>query len=259
MAKPQQKSIVPLYGRVAATIKNKIVTGQYEQGSKLASEENIAKEYSVSRITIRQAFAQLEQEEWISRQRGKGTFISKTHPAARQTDLSNFQDMVQMIAMSDLKPVSIKNLKVNQTRIANDIRKTFNLSGNDEIVRIRRIILKDNSPVHLIENFMSVELASHLSIEEIRQKKGIIRILNEKIDIQIGKGEMHMEAMAADQDISDIIGCQVMDPLMCLRIYIWFSSGRPFEIINNLFRADCIKYKIDLTTDELDLSSIQYP
>jgi len=251
--------MVPLYGRIATTIKNKIVTGQYERGSKLVSEEDIAKEYNVSRITIRHAFSQLEQEGWINRQRGKGTFISKTETAALQTNLSNFQDMVQMIAMSDLKPVSIKNLKVNQTRIANDIRKIFNLSGDDEIARIRRIILKDNTPVHLIENFMPVELARHLSIEEIRQKKGIIRILNEKIDIQIGKGEMHVEAIVADQDISDIIGCQVMDPLMSLRIYIWFSSGRPFEIINNLFRADCIKYKIDLTTDDLDLSSIQYP
>jgi GntR family transcriptional regulator len=259
MAKTPQKNIVPLYGSIASTIKSKIATGHYELGGKLSSEENFAKEYGVARITIRKAFSQLEQEGWITRQHGKGTFISKRTPILLHNDLHSFQSMVRMVAASPIKPLGIQNLKVNQTRIVKDIREFFNLGNSEEIARIQRVILKDNRPFNLLENFMPVELANHLSIEEIQKKIGIIRVLSEKIDIQIGKGEMHIEAMVADQDISDILGCQVMEPFICARIFLWFSSGEPFEIINNYLRADSYKYKFELSTDDLDLSSIKYP
>ena len=43
----------------------------------MPNEEMLAKEYLVSRITVRQALASLEKDSYVVRQRGKGTFVSK--------------------------------------------------------------------------------------------------------------------------------------------------------------------------------------
>jgi GntR family transcriptional regulator len=257
MASQAMKSIVPLYGRVAKTVKNKITTGHYERGSKLPSEENIGKELGVSRITIRQAFSQLEQEGWITRQRGKGTFVADAIPTVLQSSLTNLQDIVRMISSSDVRPLGIEQIKVMDASNANDIRDFFDLSNEDLIGRIQRVIMQNNLPVHLIENFMPVEMVKLITKKEIREKKAILRILNKKMDLQIGEAEIFMEAIAADQEISDILGCQVMDPFMCNHLFLRSVAGDPIEIVNYYMRADTYKYRFNISLENLDLSAFE--
>ncbi|MCP4753028.1 MAG: GntR family transcriptional regulator [Proteobacteria bacterium] len=257
MANQPLKSIVPLYGRIAKTVKNKIMSGHYERGSKLPSEENIGKELGVSRITIRQAFSQLEQEGWITRQRGKGTFVSDTVPAVWRNSLNSLQDIVRMISSSDLRPVGIDQIKVKDASIANDIRDFFGFSNEESIGRIQRVIMANKVPVHLVENFMPVELVKQVSKKEIREKKAVLRILNEKMDLQIGEAEVFMEAIAADQEMSDILGCQVMEPFMCNRLFLRSIAGDPIEIVNYYMRADTYKYRFSISLDDFDLSAFE--
>jgi GntR family transcriptional regulator of arabinose operon len=57
-------------------IKEQIKSGQLSPGSKLYSETQLCKRFSVSRNTVRQALNQLEEENFIYRIQGSGTFIS---------------------------------------------------------------------------------------------------------------------------------------------------------------------------------------
>jgi GntR family transcriptional regulator len=251
------KNILPLYGRIAKTVKNRIVSGHYERGSKLPSEENIGKELGVSRITVRRAFAQLEQEGRIIRQRGKGTFVADSSPKVWQNNLTNLQDVVRMISSSDVRPLGIDQIKVGDANIANHIRDFFGLSNEDSIGRIQRVIMSNKIPVHLVENFMPVELVKQISKKEIRQKKAVLRILNEKMDLQVGGGKIFLEAIAADQEMSDILGCQVMEPFMCSRLFLRSVSIDPIEIVNYYMRADSYQYQFDISLDDFDLSTFE--
>ncbi len=255
MAGKPQKDIVPLYGRIARTVKNKILSGHYERGGKLPSEENIGKELGVSRITIRQAFSQLEHEGWITRQRGKGTFVTDSMPTVLDNHMTSLHDVVRLISSSDVRPVGIGQIKVGDSSIANEIRDFFGLSNDDAIGRIQRVIMQKKVPVHLVENFMPVELAGLISKKEIREKKAVLRILNEKMDLRIGEAKIFMEAIAADQEMSVILGCQSMEPFMCNRLFLRSTHDDPIEIVNYFMRADSYRYTFDLSLDDFDLSS----
>jgi len=257
MANRPQKDMVPLYGQVVQTMKNKIISGHYERGSKLPSEENTGRALGVSRITIRQAFSQLEQEGWITRRQGKGTFITKAPPAVWQNNLTSLQDVVRVITGSDVRPVGIDQIQVKDTSSANDICDFFSLSKDDTIGRIQRVIMRDKLPVHLVENFMPVKLVKRISKREIREKKAILRILNEKMDLQVGEAKVSMEAVAADQGMSEILGCQVLEPFMCSRLFLRSSTGDPIEIVGYYMRADSYKYTFHLRLDDFDLSSLE--
>lgn len=66
-----------LYEFVMKSLKNQIRDGVYEPGDKLPSEMELCEQFSVSRITIRRAIAELEKEEYLKVLRGKGTFITR--------------------------------------------------------------------------------------------------------------------------------------------------------------------------------------
>lgn len=65
----QQKYLV-----IANAMRERIQRGTFRKGEPLPSENTLAKECGVSRVTVRQALAVLEQEGLIERQQGKGTF-----------------------------------------------------------------------------------------------------------------------------------------------------------------------------------------
>ena len=58
-------------------LKEQILSGTIKPGQKLPSENELTREYALSRHTVRKALALLENEGYITAQHGKGTFCSE--------------------------------------------------------------------------------------------------------------------------------------------------------------------------------------
>ncbi len=67
----------PLYMQIYSDLKERIESGEWSYGAMLPSEFELCDVYGVSRGTVRQVLAKLEEEGFIRRERGKGTFIAR--------------------------------------------------------------------------------------------------------------------------------------------------------------------------------------
>ena len=65
-------SPVPFYFQLAELLEDEIVTGRWEPGIRVPSENELCSRYRLSRSCIRQALARLEQEGLVSREKGRG-------------------------------------------------------------------------------------------------------------------------------------------------------------------------------------------
>ncbi len=66
----------PLYQQIKEQIKDAIFKGELEEGAAMPSIRNFANDIQVSVLTIRRVYDELEQEGFITRQVGIGTFVS---------------------------------------------------------------------------------------------------------------------------------------------------------------------------------------
>ena len=73
------------YEEIATLFENDFENNKYKVGDKLPTEEVMAKEYQVSRFTIRAAMETLQQKGFISRRRRHGTIVTSTKPKASFT------------------------------------------------------------------------------------------------------------------------------------------------------------------------------
>lgn len=64
----------PKYQVIAEELRNRIASGAYDANQKMPTEGDWARQYGVSRQTVRQALDMLEKEGIISRRQGSGTF-----------------------------------------------------------------------------------------------------------------------------------------------------------------------------------------
>jgi GntR family transcriptional regulator len=91
-----RQSPVPFYFQLAAMLEHEITGGRWRAGAQIPSEPDLCTAFGVSRSVVRQALQRLEQEGFIVRRKGHGTFVAEAQPRSwlLQSADGFFQDEV---------------------------------------------------------------------------------------------------------------------------------------------------------------------
>ena len=81
MDKVPKSSSIPQYIQIQEKIKQFIQIGRFRLGGKLPSENVLASQFGVSRMTVRHALEKLVQENIIEKRRGLGNFVTNKSDA----------------------------------------------------------------------------------------------------------------------------------------------------------------------------------
>jgi GntR family transcriptional regulator len=71
-----KRASIPLYVEIADLLRRQMERGIWPAGQRLPTLEELARQYGVARVTVRQAMDVLSREGRILRQQGKGTFVA---------------------------------------------------------------------------------------------------------------------------------------------------------------------------------------
>src|SRR6056297_1996333 len=100
------KKGVPRHSQISQWLRSQIEEGVFEPEEKLPSENELAKKFDVSRVTIRRALQSLESDEVIYRCQGLGSFVSddrKKHSLVKLTDFNEDMKKAGLEASSIVK------------------------------------------------------------------------------------------------------------------------------------------------------------
>jgi GntR family transcriptional regulator len=70
----------PIYEQISRQIKSQIISGELVEGAPLPSIRRLAQDLSISVITTKRAYEELEREGLIDSVGGKGTFVAAQNP-----------------------------------------------------------------------------------------------------------------------------------------------------------------------------------
>ena len=91
---------------LAEELRARILAGEWQPGEKLPSEPELARRRTVSRSSMRAAITVLEEDGFISRRHGSGTYVS--HRPALPSDLGRNFGVSSMIARSGMQPGTVE-------------------------------------------------------------------------------------------------------------------------------------------------------
>ena len=81
---------LPRYAQIKAFIKNQIESGQWATGERIPSENQLSKDFSVSRMTARRAVQELADAGLLLRSPGAGTFVAELRSPSSVVELPDF-------------------------------------------------------------------------------------------------------------------------------------------------------------------------
>ena len=158
--------MLPAYMKIHDQIKKDIDEHHWKIGERLPSERDLAEQFQVSRMTLRQAISLLVEEGVLERRVGSGTFVSSTRVQEKMRGTTSFTEIVKSqgkVPSSQL--ISYRRTTPNEQEVAN-----LGIAPTENIIRMERVRYADQVPLvyevasipeKFIKDFKKEEITSH--------------------------------------------------------------------------------------------------
>lgn len=125
-------------------IKEMIEKGEIKEGSRLPSEIEFSKSLGVSRATLREALRILEDEGYVKRYHGVGTFITK--PRIIKSGMEELISITKLIEKQGMKP-GTKDVVIERVKPTEKEANLMNIPADEDIYKVQRVRTADGVPV----------------------------------------------------------------------------------------------------------------
>ena len=150
----KRESHTPLYYQIMEGVTQLIEEGHLRDGDLLPSETEFGKMLSVSRLTIRQAFGQLEHTGLITRQHGIGTFVSYKPSTAITPGRLSFTNKMQRLG----KKVENRLLHMELISANKEVAEKLRIGAEDSVIRLVRLRIVDGDPMMIEHSFIDASM-----------------------------------------------------------------------------------------------------
>jgi GntR family transcriptional regulator len=228
-----RRESVPLYTQIATGLRALVEAGQLPAATLLPPERVLCERYGISRMTLRQAFAELERDGLLESHRGRGTFVATRPVEKQQQELRSFSEEAR--ARGAVPSSRLISLQLVTPR-PDDVR-FFGLGPGERCYELKRVRLADGVPLAL----ETVRLPERLcpGLDKTRIAKGsLYSILESSYGIVIERSIEEVSAIRPSSEHRKLLRLPATVAMLQIRRRTFASNGAPVEVAVSAFRGD---------------------
>lgn len=203
-----QISGIPIYVQIRERILAQIQNNEIGMGDKLPTEEEMAHDLGVSRMTVRRAIEDLVDEGLLQRKRGIGTFVVAKKMTRHYTDLTSFYEEAME---QGLQPSSVV-LSLKIIPATPEIAGYLNIKPGALVHQVKRLRLLNKEPIALHIAHIPCHLIDTLDKGEL-ESQSLYHIYNaHRLPAQWAK--QRIEAHIANEELAEYLDLEVGAPIL---------------------------------------------
>ncbi|WP_415362576.1 GntR family transcriptional regulator [Saccharothrix sp. BKS2] len=227
---------VPEHGRVPRyyAVKTELLwlVEALGEGAALPSERDLAERFSVSRVTLRQAVAELVVEGRLQRRRGSGTYVAPpklVHPLS----LVSYTEGMRGQGVAPARGViTVERLPADEV-LARDLR----VRRGDAVIHLERVLLADDERVGLGSTYLA-EARFPTLLDVFDPTTSLHACLRDRLGVGFAEAEERVETVLATPREALLIGTNPALPMLLLHRVSYDNDGEPVERSRSLYRGD---------------------
>jgi GntR family transcriptional regulator len=230
--------------QVYLVLRDRIFGGRLDNQDTLPAEQALAVEYGVSRVTVRRALAELEQEGLISRRRGAGTFVLTGGVKPIVADFSDV--MANLMAMG--RETSVRLLAFGYREPPAAIAQALKLpAGAKTQFSVRVRLIDDQAFSHLTTH---VPESIGVTYTEADLASRPLLSLLERSGVEIERATQQVTAVLASPEVAAALDVEVGSPLLGTTRTVFAADGRGVEHLSALYRPDRYALQMEMVRTE---------
>jgi GntR family transcriptional regulator len=224
---------LPKYYQLKELLLEKIVGGEWLPGTMIPSERDLSGEYDISRMTARQALAELTSEGLLRREQGRGTFVAERKIHQGLSRLSGFtEDMTERGLQAGGKVVQCAVKSAPPAAL-----RPLQLTPGQEVVILERLRNADGEAVALEKSHLHFPHVQELLRGNL-ENDSLYQLLAEKFEIVPTRAEQQVGADLCTAREQKLLGLSSGAPILRIQRTTYDQWGRPFEYTEAAYRAD---------------------
>lgn len=206
-----QPNRMPLPRQVEDRLKERIISGDCKAGEQLPSEDELAREYGVSRATVREAVASLALQGYLIKRRGVGTFVGQ--PDAISGGLESLISITQWIRQSGKEP-GTTFVDIDRRAATIHERELFAPWKTDEVVEIHRVRTASKIPVLYCIDVIPAAFAPAAPSD---WDESLLAYLETRWGQVVIFAQTEIDVVVASKIMAEELAVPRATPLLCLR------------------------------------------
>jgi GntR family transcriptional regulator len=228
-----------LHERIAADLRRRVLSGELPVGAAVPSESQLCTQWDASRGPVRQALGTLRAEGVIGGGRGKPPVVLRQ---AMSQPFEIFMSFSRWVSGLGRTPGQ-RTLEIARRPATPEIADALSLPERAPVVQLLRLRLIDDRPT-MIERTTFVEPVGRL-LFDFDCDSGSIYAHLESQGVDTTHGSHMIDAVAADETDSELLGVPVGSPLLRERRRATSVTGEPFEYSDDRYRPDIVSFSIE--------------
>ena len=230
----------PLYVDIYNTLKQEIRDGKYPTGSFFPTENELCRNYSVSRTTIRKAVSLLVDDGYLQVKQGRGTKVLNNSTAQRLSKITSITETLRSKGYT----VTVGGMNIQKIVSPEAIMYSADLQDPVDMYLVERIIMADGHPIAYIKNYIVADF-----VPDFEQYNNTFVSLYGFIEKKYGVMQTDaVETLSAD--IASFVDAQMLHipigaPILCSK-RISYVHTRFFGVCDSRLVGEHYQYEIRL-------------
>lgn len=256
-------SNAPIWFQIMRALESGIADGTWAPGDRLPSEHELCEHFSVSRTSVRDALARLENAGIVSRQQGKGAFVERmqgpsawTLPSAPSL-LGEYSEDGRSALTSTILRGGIEPLPSWAAAV---VGRGEQADGHGFVLeRVRAV--GGRTAVH-VTNYLPSRFAGLLP--DLRDPRAsLYSTITRVAGIRIARMHRTIEAATAERTLASLLEVEVGHPIVVVEAVAYDDNGDPIDFSRASVRTDRLRVSVDTGFDaggiDSESASGRYP
>jgi len=240
-------SLTPLYLQLKDLLASRITDGLLQPGDALPSERQLCEEFSLSRTTVREALRELSNQGLIRTVPGRGAFVATSQfDLTVRVSLAGFTGDVRREGMTPSSRLLGARLVVSPSPA---LIKEMGLQPGDELVRLERLRLVNNTPLALHVVYLNHRLCPQI-LQHNLTAESVFQLLRNEYGLRLVQAREQVYAALANQQELELLNLAYPAAVLRTERTTLLDTG---EVIEFALATYCGEwYRLDMLLEEQD-------
>lgn len=205
-------------------ILEEIKTGMYANANRLPAENELARQFGISRTLVRDSLSILEQEGFITRKQGIGTIVNhQVINAKNRIDLE--EEFLDMVKSAGFNP-GVKDIKTTIAE-SNYICDKLKVLQGTKLIKSIRTITADGRPAIYVEDYIAESLIRNFPYKLDESEKPIFHFLQKYCETDVYLDLSEIKAIHADEKVAERLNIKLDEAILYIDEIGYNLRGQP--------------------------------
>jgi GntR family transcriptional regulator len=229
----------PLYHQLYVILRSRISRGEYPPNAVLPGEQELARSFDVSRITVKRSLNELAAHGLVSRHRGRGTIVAPRR--AIPLVVGSFDTLMDSLRSMGVE-TELRLIHVAEVRADERVAELLELPRSAPVQRAVRVRSIAGEPFSHLVTFVPAQIARRFAEAELVVTP--LLVLLERAGATVESAEQWISAAAAEPEIADHLDIPAGSPVLRIERIMREAKRAPVELLQAHYHPDRFQYHV---------------